>query len=144
VIIGAGVVLTRPDGSILLGRRVYAHEEPAWCLPGGKVDPGESFEAAAVREVFEETGIRLAGELHRLGLILGTLNGAPCLTAAFAAEVTAETSAKAMEPAKIADWTWYPRAALPAPLFEPSRNVLDLFAGRRVPGVTAYRFSAME
>jgi 8-oxo-dGTP diphosphatase len=36
-----------------------------WSLPKGKLDPGESWEEAAVREVQEETGIRarIAGEL---------------------------------------------------------------------------------
>ncbi|HEX7694557.1 MAG TPA: NUDIX domain-containing protein, partial [Sphingomonas sp.] len=30
---------------------------PFWCTPGGAVDPGESYAAAARRELFEETGI---------------------------------------------------------------------------------------
>lgn len=30
-----------------------------WATPGGGVDPGESYEAAACREMFEETGVRI-------------------------------------------------------------------------------------
>ncbi len=32
---------------------------PRWITPGGGVDPGEDFAAAAIRETFEETGLRL-------------------------------------------------------------------------------------
>jgi 8-oxo-dGTP pyrophosphatase MutT (NUDIX family) len=31
-----------------------------WCTPGGGVDPGESFAAAACRELHEETGLLIA------------------------------------------------------------------------------------
>ena len=54
----AGVVAIN-DGRVLLVRQYrLLINDLSWEIPGGKVDPGESPEAAAVRECFEETGIR--------------------------------------------------------------------------------------
>jgi 8-oxo-dGTP diphosphatase len=50
----AGGVVVR-DGTVLL---VHRPRYDDWTLPKGKLDPGESFEDAAVREVQEETGLR--------------------------------------------------------------------------------------
>lgn len=44
------------DGKVLMVR--HAHEGRCyWILPGGHVEPCESFESAVVREVREETGL---------------------------------------------------------------------------------------
>ena len=50
------------DGRVVL---VHRPKYDDWTLPKGKLDPGESFEEAAVREVEEETGLtcRLGPEL---------------------------------------------------------------------------------
>ena len=46
------------DGSILVARRADdAHLGGTWEFPGGKVEPGELPEAAARRELTEETGL---------------------------------------------------------------------------------------
>ena len=50
----AGGVVVR-DGMVLL---VHRPRYDDWTFPKGKLDPGESFEDAAVREVEEETGVR--------------------------------------------------------------------------------------
>jgi 8-oxo-dGTP pyrophosphatase MutT (NUDIX family) len=61
----AGVVILR-DGSVLLVRQYrLLVEDLAWEIPGGKVESDETPEAAAVREVIEETGLR-CGDLQPL------------------------------------------------------------------------------
>jgi 8-oxo-dGTP diphosphatase len=50
-------VVVDDRGLVLLGRRA---DTGRWALPAGAVDPGEQPAEAAVREVFEETGVRIA------------------------------------------------------------------------------------
>ena len=52
-------VIRDGDGGMLLLRRSAANRSfvGCWEWPGGKCDPGESFDQALVREVFEETGL---------------------------------------------------------------------------------------
>lgn len=66
--LAAGVALVRTDRPQLL----LLHEpvEDRWCLPKGHVEPGETLEACALRELAEETGLARAelgselGEAH--------------------------------------------------------------------------------
>ncbi len=45
------------DKVLLLQRHPSKSHPTTWCVPGGKVDPGETPTEAAKRELFEETGI---------------------------------------------------------------------------------------
>lgn len=51
-----GIVCWRGD-EVLLIRRGQAPRQGEWTVPGGKVQRGEGLEAAALRELFEETGV---------------------------------------------------------------------------------------
>jgi len=54
----AAAVLTQPDGRVLLARRPAGKAYAGyWEFPGGKVEPGESLDAALARELHEELGI---------------------------------------------------------------------------------------
>ena len=51
-----GVALINPAGLIFAGQRIDS-DRPAWQMPQGGVDSGEEPQAAALRELTEETGI---------------------------------------------------------------------------------------
>lgn len=64
---GSSVFVTDEAGRLLLLRHAATGQ---WTLPGGKLDPGESFEECAARKLHEETGLR-AERLERLHLLAG-------------------------------------------------------------------------
>ena len=51
-----GVVCWRDD-EVLLIRRGQPPREGEWSIPGGRIEPGEPARTAALRELFEETGV---------------------------------------------------------------------------------------
>ena len=54
----SAILVTRDDrGRVLLVRQRGGPFKAAWLLPGGGLEPGESFDAAMRREVLEETGL---------------------------------------------------------------------------------------
>ncbi len=61
-IVGIGVVVLRED-AVLLVRRGKPPNIGSWTLPGGAQEIGETAEAAARRELLEETGVAV-GPLH--------------------------------------------------------------------------------
>ena len=70
----AGVVVHDPErGVLLLWRHRFITDTWGWEIPAGGMDPGETPEAAAVRETIEETGWR-PGPLRPL-VLFNPLNG---------------------------------------------------------------------
>ena len=127
---GFGVILEK-DGKILLGMR---HPDPdkadsafrsagEWCLPGGKLEWGESFEDGAIREVKEETGITIKNPL-----VISVHNckneHAHFMTVGM---VTKEWDGEAqvIEPDEIIGWEWFDINNLAQERYFPSLEVIE-------------------
>lgn len=131
-VLAAGCLLWRRDEKgRLLVLIVHRGARADTSLPKGKLDPGESFASAAVREIDEETGYRI-----HLGAPLGEteyINGdsRPKLVKYWAAEVTDKTLAAgtfvANEEIAAIEWLSLKKARA-ALSYERDRIILDRFA----------------
>lgn len=54
--LGASAIIFNEEGKFLLTQRA---DNGLWCLPGGAVESGESVAEACIREVYEETGLKV-------------------------------------------------------------------------------------
>lgn len=78
VVAPASVTVLAVDGAGLVAvtrQWIYVHAQTQWRLPAGRVDGDEGAEAAARRELHEETGVSATTWTS-----LGTVNGADSLT----------------------------------------------------------------
>lgn len=68
IVLAVGVVITDAAGRVVLVKRGKEPQRGRWSVPGGSVEPGESFQEAAAREALEETGlqVRIGRELWHL------------------------------------------------------------------------------
>jgi len=65
--VGCGVLIENEKGEVLLQKRSDTGE---WCVPGGALEPGETYIEAATRELSEEVGIKVS-DLKLFGLYSG-------------------------------------------------------------------------
>ncbi|MEU3557393.1 nucleotide triphosphate diphosphatase NUDT15 [Streptomyces fragilis] len=143
-VVGVGAVLLRPDGRLLIGRRTKRGEPVSWCLPGGHLEPGESCEAAAVREIVEESGIQEVRDARVFAFALETTADRTHLTAGVVVRTVSDAPvASVTEPDVFERWTWTTPAELPAPLFPASAALTAAWLGRPAPaGWTLYPAAA--
>ena len=132
----AAVLLERPDGhdtAILLLRRAVEPGAGDWDLPAGYLDPGESFEQAAVREAREESGIQV-----ELIALTGVYHSAPAnaVTAVFRAR-PANASAEVTLDFESTEHAWVPRQDiagwLPRIAFKSMASAVSDWAERTQP-----------
>ncbi len=73
---GVGAVVFH-DNKVLLVKRLAPPRQGEWAIPGGKINPGETLQKAAEREIQEETGIiiRARDAIYSFDLIEKDSNG---------------------------------------------------------------------
>jgi ADP-ribose pyrophosphatase YjhB (NUDIX family) len=111
--VGCGAAIIREE-RILLLQRVKAPEAGCWSLAGGKVDFGEPWRAAVVRETEEELGIKLTET--RLMCVVDLLADGQHWVSPVLLATAFEGEPRNVEPEKHAAIGWFALDALPAPL----------------------------
>jgi 8-oxo-dGTP diphosphatase len=122
--VAVGIVVTR-DKKILMGKRLVEVGNGKWGLPGGHLEYGENIEAAAKRELLEETGLKADLKLvnitndpkteglyqHYIHFVYEASNiqGEPVNT----------------EPDKCAGWEWFSLDDLPEDIFFGHQKLLN-------------------
>jgi 8-oxo-dGTP diphosphatase len=102
----ADVVCIR-DGHVLTIERGWPPHQGQFALPGGHVDPGETSQAAAARELLEETGVRIDPATLTLIGVYDTPDRDPrgrYITVAYQVTVPADTIAQAGDDAAAVQW----------------------------------------
>ncbi len=128
--VGVGVIILNHRKEILMGKRKSRHGLGQFSIPGGAVDVGEKLTDCAVREVFEETGLKLQSVK-----ILGITNNLETFFSEnthslsvifFCKDYDGEPEIK--EPDKHEAWAWHNMNSIPEPHFEASKKALDLYS----------------
>lgn len=134
--VGVGVMVLN-NGKVLLGLRHSDNKisksvlggEGCWTFPGGKVEFGESFEEAAIRETKEECNLDLKNvrvicinndktknnHYVTIGLICENFSG----------------EERVNEPNKIIEWKWFDLRELPKNLYFPTKKMIENYLNNK-------------
>ncbi|WP_327394156.1 NUDIX hydrolase [Streptomyces phaeochromogenes] len=128
---GSSVVIVDADDRVLLLERA---DTGGWGLPGGIMEPGESFEETGRREVKEETGLEI-GVLDFLGVFSGAEyyyrypNGDEVfnVTAVYLARIP-QGAVITLDTAENSSWRFFYLKDIPDTVIEPERPILAEYA----------------
>ena len=127
--LGAAAVILNQRGHVLLVRHSYGRLN--WELPGGHAEADESVAGTALREVYEETGLRVRA-LHTTGTYYDPLSDMHHFVfMCDRLDAAAEPQPSSDEITACDSW---PAAALPRPISDFTvRRIEDALAGMRQP-----------
>ena len=134
---GCGVLIMNDKKQILLGLKnedkdladSELHEEGTWCMPGGQIEYGESFEEAGAREVKEETGLDV-NDLEVFCVQTDKNEHAHFISVGMIARSYIGTPERT-EPDVILKWQWFDLNQLPKKIFTPSKMTIDCYINNK-------------
>lgn len=112
--VGVGVFAMDEDCRVVMAERFSDPGRGTWCLPGGKIDKGQTIQFAGELELFQETGLTLY-----CPQIIGALDeimpgeDEEWMTVYMAGFVKDVRALERREPDKHGEWDWYDLDALP-------------------------------
>jgi 8-oxo-dGTP pyrophosphatase MutT (NUDIX family) len=120
------------DGKILLLlRQDHKPQGNTWGVPAGKVDEGESKEDSIRREIIEETGYAVTGNIDFVATLYVRYPGYDFMYHMFHYIVADDTDI-IIEPSEHKAYRWVtPREALQLPLIEDEDACIELFYGAK-------------
>ncbi len=126
--VGCAVLLENEKGQLLLQKRSDTGE---WCVPGGALEPCETYLEAAEREIFEEVGIRVS-DLKLFGLYSGDdrvihyPNGDVVYSLSVVFTTDKYTGVISDTDTEVLEHRFFARDELPKDIFEPDlRTICD-------------------
>jgi 8-oxo-dGTP diphosphatase len=118
------VITKEPDPKVLLIERGDEPFKGCWAFPGGFMNMDETTEQCAIRELEEETGLRVS-DVHQIGAY-SKVNRDPrgrTITVAYLAIIDESVAVTGQDDAAKAEW--FSLAALPQLAFDHADIMLD-------------------
>ena len=128
MVVGASALIVDAENRLLLLKR---SDNLCWGPPGGAIEPGEVVEAAARREIREETGLEM-GELSLFGVFSGPElfyvypNGDQIYNVIIV-YLARDTRGSIRLNDEHTEWSWFAAADIPAELSPPIRSMIEQF-----------------